>query len=231
MSAALDGKGNFQHRSILVADDVRFSRLTVVRMLRRIGCANVLEAEEGEAALRCLAEKKADCLIADVLMPGMSGLQLLRAIRVGTAGVPRDLPVIFLTGQAEFGSVGPALLLDLDELVTKPAGQHTLLACLERLFDPEHRAIRSSALAPPEIYAAVDLSPLSVESVSELPVESERMVSLAEASENSILMRDFLYSNGRLLLPAGVRLSSAVLERLRQLAVRSDIPAELWIGG
>src|SRR5262249_1299961 len=142
----MSAQSDFGGRSFLVVDDVRFARVSLVRMLKQMGEPEVYEAEDGAAALYWLgdAANRAHCLISDIRMPNMTGLELLKAFRVGTGRIPRGLPIVFLTGQSELVNVGPALLLRLDEFVAKPVSQQALRSCLERIFDPHLALERES---------------------------------------------------------------------------------------
>ena len=79
---------------VLIVDDEEGFRTFVNDLLRENGY-DVAEAENGEAALRRIRENRFDVLITDVMMPGMSGLELLRAVKT-------DFPstrVIIVTGR------------------------------------------------------------------------------------------------------------------------------------
>ena len=219
--------GSLSSRSILVVDDARFTRLNLVRMLQRMDCAAVYEGEDGAAALRVLEDHPVDCIISDLDMPKMNGLELLKAIRSGTGSIPRGVPVVFLTGHSELEHLGPAMLLDLDAFLAKPLSQQALEGCLEDLFakKPKH------VLAEASFYAQVDLSPTVAEQSSEALGEEAagRAVPLASIPPDSVLARDLLYANGRLLLRAGSKLSLPILERLRDLAALTGLAETVWI--
>lgn len=225
---------NMEGRSFLIVDDVRFTRMTLARMLREMGSTNVQEAADGAAALQWLSEPghQADCVIADIQMPNMTGLELLKAIRVGTGGIPRDLPVVILTTQSDLATMGTALLLHHDEFIAKPVRQQALRACLDRIFDPAVASKRASLLASPEVYRAVDPKPAPIEAVAPgAGSQRERSVLLADVPEGAVLARDLLHENRRLLLPAGARLDAAMLARIRQMVGSSGAPQTVWIVG
>ena len=108
-------------RLLLVDDEAEFLEPTAARLGRRgVTCTT---AASGEDAIRALDEQAFDCVVADLRMPGMDGLQLLAHIRRQHP----NLPVILLTGHGsiELGIRGMDLgafdyllkPLDLDELV------------------------------------------------------------------------------------------------------------------
>jgi two-component system chemotaxis response regulator CheY len=116
-------------KRVLMVDDSKATRSMVAFTLRRAGYT-VLEAEDGEQAIRTLGEQPIDCLITDVNMPGMDGKELVRRLRESPAH--RAMPILLLTttfdgsqnGQAmQAGATGwlgkPFLPADLIEAVAK----------------------------------------------------------------------------------------------------------------
>lgn len=223
--------GNLVGRSLLVADDVRFTRINLMRMLQRMGLTNLYEAEDGASALQVLQDKHIDGVISDLDMPNMSGLELLKVIRSGSGSIPRGLPVIFLTGHSELEHLGPALLLDLDAFLAKPVSQPALERCLEELFDLRKKPKRD--LGEASFYAQVELKPELAAPSGDPDASCEnpqgRAVPLATVKANVVLARDLLYANGRLLLRAGTKLSPQILERVRDMTTLAGLAETVWI--
>lgn len=141
-------------KCLLVVDDEEFSRTIIVRMLDSMGGPKVHRAASGVDALeqlRTLGHEIA-AVVSDINMCLGNGLELLKAIRTGVAGVPRDLPVILLTGNADQELVGLALSLDANAFVVKPASKKALSARLARVLTAER------TVAPVDQYAAIDVS-------------------------------------------------------------------------
>jgi CheY-like chemotaxis protein len=226
---------NLSGRTILVVDDVRFTRATLVRMLAALGGPTVIEAEDGRVALDHLKAlgRRADCVISDLDMPHVDGIDLLQAIRVGTGAIPHTLPVVVLTGHTEFERLGPALLLDLDAFLTKPVSKASLERCLGALLagPPEAQERR---IAPADTYRAIDLSGGIVAAdapESGSTTMAERQVALAQVEDGAVLSRDLVFSNGRLLLPARTRLSARIAQRLNEIAAVSNLAKDVWVAG
>ncbi len=78
---------------ILVAEDNAMVRDSFCHVLRRRGY-DVLEAENGEVALKIIESADVDLAIVDVMMPTMGGLELRQAID----GTNRPVPTILITG-------------------------------------------------------------------------------------------------------------------------------------
>lgn len=86
----------------------------------------VLEAEDGEKALRLIQREKPDLIILDLLLPGMSGLELCRALR----GRPdtAHVPILMLTAKASEADRVVGLELGADDYLTKPFSPREMLA-------------------------------------------------------------------------------------------------------
>ena len=108
---------------ILVVDDTPANRDMLSRRLERQGF-KVESAAEGEAALRLITEhsrhgdRPFDLVLLDVMMPGLNGLDVLKALR--SRWPPTDLPVIMATAKDASQDVVEALELGANDYVTKP---------------------------------------------------------------------------------------------------------------
>jgi len=109
------------HRILLVDDEPRV-REVVAAYLLRDGYL-VETASDGESALRYLSEFKPDLVVLDLMLPHVSGFDVLREIRrIG------DLPVILLTARAEEVDRVSGLELGADDYVVKPFSPRELVA-------------------------------------------------------------------------------------------------------
>jgi adenylate cyclase len=110
---------------ILVVDDNEINTDMLARRLARRGFT-VDVAADGHKALEMIAERKYDCVLLDIMMPGISGLDVLRTIRQRHAHV--DLPVIMATAREGNDDVVEALKLGANDYVKKPIDLPVLLA-------------------------------------------------------------------------------------------------------
>jgi DNA-binding response OmpR family regulator len=125
-------------RILLVEDDRRVRRGTALA-LEQEGF-EVLEAPDGDAAMRLLVEQNPDLAILDVMLPVRDGFELCRDIRK-----TRDLPVIFLTAKTDTIDVVVGLESGGDDYVTKPFVIRELIArirALLRRLQPEYTRTR-----------------------------------------------------------------------------------------
>jgi CheY-like chemotaxis protein len=114
--------------TVLIIDDEIHIRRLIAQMLELAGY-RVLEAANGEA-LRLIEETKPDVITCDVFMPGMTGFEVLEAIksRPDTA----DTPVIMLTAIGQEKDTARAVALGADDYITKPFGTTNLIETIER---------------------------------------------------------------------------------------------------
>ena len=92
--------------TLLVVDDDEANRDMLSRRLERKGFS-VTVAEDGSRAIELVRERPFDLVLLDVLMPGLSGLEVLRELRQEHPAT--ELPVIMATALSESGDVVEAL--------------------------------------------------------------------------------------------------------------------------
>jgi PAS domain S-box-containing protein len=114
-----------RRQRIILADDNADLRTYIQRLLEEQGY-EVQALGGGEQALAAVRENKPDLLVTDVMMPGLDGFGLLRAIR-GDAAL-RDLPVIFLSARAGEEAKVEGLDAGADDYLIKPFSTRELLA-------------------------------------------------------------------------------------------------------
>lgn len=102
---------------ILVADDDIEILALIARHLRKSE-ASVLEASDGEEALRTARREKPDVIVLDVMMPGMSGWEVCRAVREDRS--LEHTGVLMLTGIGERLNEMTSPLYGADEFLDKP---------------------------------------------------------------------------------------------------------------
>jgi two-component system, OmpR family, alkaline phosphatase synthesis response regulator PhoP len=110
----------------------------------------VRTAADGRAVLPLIRSWKPDLVILDLMLPGMDGFEVLRALR----GIDRRLPVIILSARGEEADKVRGFRLDADQYVTKPFG---LLELLERVHALLRRAAASDANGTSERIAFGDI--------------------------------------------------------------------------
>jgi two-component system sensor histidine kinase/response regulator len=110
---------------VLVVDDQARNLQQVKKVLSCDGF-HVVTAESGEEAFRCLAARKPDLILLDVMMPGMDGFEVCAQIKSNPAS--RDIPIIFLSGDTEHQSVMTGFAKGGVDYIRKPFNKAELLA-------------------------------------------------------------------------------------------------------
>lgn len=100
---------------ILIVDDEQYTREGLKRGLEEEGY-DILLAENGEEALNLLSRKKVDLILADLRMPGMDGMEVLKQVREISA----DIPVILLTAYGSIENAVEAMKEGAFDYLTKP---------------------------------------------------------------------------------------------------------------
>ena len=140
-------------RTILIVDDEAELREMVRAIFVRAGYARVLTAASGPEALALCASRQPDMVILDVMMPGMDGFEVLRAIRR-----QGSLPVLMLTARSEAEDKFTGFDCGADDYLAKPFLPRELLYRVQAILrraGPGGAAVRLAA-------AAVDLANAAV---------------------------------------------------------------------
>jgi CheY-like chemotaxis protein len=121
---------------VLVVDDDPAIREFVGDILELEG-HSVRSVVDGPSALSAIAADRPDCVLLDVMMPGMSGHEVLAAIRKADGGP--GLPVVMLTAAADDAQAWQAWNGGVDYFLAKPFDADQLLQFLQYLFDAAER--------------------------------------------------------------------------------------------
>ncbi len=137
--------------TILVVDDDRSNRVTLGRILTRSGY-DVVEAASGKEALERLRARATALLLTDLKMPGMDGVELLRAARV----VSPDTEVVLMTAYGTVETAVESMKEGAYDFLTKPLKRHDLLQAVTKALEKrslvaENRELRArlEAVADP----------------------------------------------------------------------------------
>lgn len=113
--------------SILLVDDEESIRRILARALADDGY-EVTTAPDGQAALQLIRHSAPDIVITDIKMPGISGLELLEAIKSERP----DTEVIIITGHGDMRTAMESLKKDATDFITKPIHEEILQIALQR---------------------------------------------------------------------------------------------------
>jgi two-component system chemotaxis response regulator CheY len=118
---------------ILVVDDFSTMRRIIKNLLKDLGFANIQEADDGSTALPMLQQGDFDFVVTDWNMPGMQGIDLLRAIRADAN--LKHIPVLMVTAEAKKEQIIAAAQAGVNGYVIKPFTAATLKEKLAKIFE------------------------------------------------------------------------------------------------
>ena len=117
----------------LVVDDYLSMRRMVKSVLKDLGYNNVAEADDGSTALPLLCKGEFDFLITDWNMPGMPGLELLKAVRANERLA--KLPVLMVTAEAKREQIVEAVQAGVNGYIIKPFTAEVLKEKLAKILN------------------------------------------------------------------------------------------------
>jgi len=125
---------------ILVVEDSPPMLRLLSTVLAAMGFQRVMEAAEGDSALKLVREEKPDIIVTDGAMAPMDGYELTRRIRAGGAGEDlRDMPILMLSGHATQQHLDQARANGVTDFIAKPITAELLYRCvLAALTNPQH---------------------------------------------------------------------------------------------
>ena len=114
----------YKDLTALVVDDFSTMRRIVKNILRDLEFKNILEAEDGTAAVNLLKSQKVDVIVSDWNMPKMTGLELLKFVRSDSE--LKDMPFLMITAESQKENVVEAVKARVSNYIVKPFTAATL---------------------------------------------------------------------------------------------------------
>jgi diguanylate cyclase (GGDEF)-like protein/PAS domain S-box-containing protein len=129
--------------ALLIVDDEESNRDMLSRRLQRLGF-EVQLAGDGPQALDSIRNEPPDLVLLDIRMPGMSGMEVLQAIRAQYSSTL--LPVIMVTAEGHSASIVEALQLGANDYIVKPVDMPVALARISAVMSQKtlSNALRES---------------------------------------------------------------------------------------
>ncbi|WP_196137342.1 chemotaxis response regulator CheY [Aliikangiella sp. G2MR2-5] len=122
-----------KNMKILVVDDFSTMRRIIKNLLRDLGFTNTHEADDGNTALPMLQTGNFDFLITDWNMPGMQGIDLLKAVRADEK--LKSIPVLMVTAESKREQIIEAAQAGVNGYIVKPFTAATLNEKLGKIFE------------------------------------------------------------------------------------------------
>ncbi|WP_028006910.1 chemotaxis response regulator CheY [Solimonas flava] len=121
-----------KNMKILVVDDFSTMRRIVRNLLGDLGYSQITEADDGKTAWPLLQAGSFDFVVTDWNMPGMTGIELLRAIRAD-ARIGKT-PVLMVTAEAQRDQIIEAAQAGVNGYIIKPFNAVTLKEKIDKIF-------------------------------------------------------------------------------------------------
>ena len=166
---------------LLVVDDEPEFRELLIRRFTQVGW-RVQGAETGEDALDLLSRREFDVAALDMMLPGMTGLDLLAKIKAG----PTDCEVVMLTGQATVETAVAAMKAGAYDYVVKPFPLQELETLIEKANERRKLAKENRQL---KAVIARERAPASMIGTSPAMQEVFRLIERAGPSDKAILIQ------------------------------------------
>jgi putative two-component system response regulator len=202
---------------VLVIDDEDVIRMLVMEILESAG-HDVIGAESAERALGLLDDHEFDLVVSDVIMPGLSGLELLEAVRSRRA----SLPVVLVTGAGTYETLSQALTRGAAGLVTKPFAHADLQAAVADALERAARSrdeLRERLLAPTLASALANAIEARdsylhghCERLASLAVRIAEEIGLSTEETETVRLGAILHDVGKIGIPDRVLLKPAALD-------------------
>lgn len=124
-------------RKAVVVDDCANIRTLVALALRAFGFKDVVEAENGNAAIAALKDGHADLAIMDWQMDEVDGLECTKRIRAGMEGIDPQIPIILLTGGGGQSAEIAAYAAGVSLFMEKPFSLKSLGAGITKIMNAQ----------------------------------------------------------------------------------------------
>jgi two-component system OmpR family response regulator len=183
-------------RTILVADDDPHIRQLLAFALGKAGL-DVVEAEDGEAALASAQATPPDLVVLDINMPRMDGIEVCRRLRASG-----DVPILFLSSRDDEIDRILGIELGADDYVTKPFSPREVVARIMAI-------LRRTAGRPPQVESAA--APLVH---GRLSLDPDGWQARWAGSEVALTVTEFGILRTLAAMPAKVFSRDAIIDRL-----------------
>ncbi len=119
-------------KNLLVVDDSATTRMLISLTLKKEGVYRIVEVSNGREAVDKLAAEPVDCVLTDINMPQMNGLDLISYIR--SQHREPELPIIVITTQGEEDMRDKGMAQGANAYLTKPISGPKLVSLVKELL-------------------------------------------------------------------------------------------------
>jgi DNA-binding response OmpR family regulator len=188
---------------VLLAEDDLLTRQGLAEILEAEGY-DVIQAEDGRAALQQFESERPDFVCLDIMMPEINGYDLCKRMRAARA----EVPIVFITAKSDEIDKVLGLELGADDFIVKPFGVKEVVARIRAVTRRCHASRRESS--PPPSFTMGDLEVLPAElrarrggRVIELSLRDVKILELLFRHRGEVLDRNTIFNHcwGRDYLP------------------------------
>ncbi len=186
-------------KKILLIDDEKPIAETIAAYAKKENM-EIVYADNGETGLKIFSEQTFDMVIVDWMLPGMSGLEIIKAIRD-----KNDVPILMLSARNDETDVVVGLELGADDYMTKPFGPRELMARIHSLFRRSNKTLTEEndvvcgdlvfSFSKKEVLKngkPVRLTPAEFRILEELYAHRDKVVSREDLMVKALGYHDFL---------------------------------------
>ena len=177
-------------QTIMIVDDDRNIAQLIRLLLEKEGYAVTVQ-ENGDDALKAFSRKRPDLLLLDIMLPGMDGWQVCRAVRAQSA-----VPIIMLSAKDETFDKVLGLELGADDYITKPFDNKELVARVKavlRRSAPAEAAPSGGTVTYPGLSVSIDTYEVTYQGRQlEMPPKELELLYFLASHKNRVFTREQL---------------------------------------
>ncbi len=129
-------------KQILVVEDNQDLRELVIQMLV-FEDYDILTAKDGEEALELISLHRFDLILLDIMLPGISGMEVLIKIRSAKDSQVKNLPVVMVTAKSLIDDIDAALLAGATSYLVKPFRAAALTTKIQNILEDQKNGVQS----------------------------------------------------------------------------------------
>lgn len=225
-SSATNGALVPRHR-LLIVDDISDNRTILARRFQRRGF-DIVEADNGLAAIEMIAQQDFDLVLLDIMMPGIDGIETLKRIRAEKSAA--TLPVIMVTAKSESSNIVDALELGANDYVTKPVDFAVALARVNTQISRRHAEMKLVSANEALAQVNEDLERRVEERTSRLIDANKRLkIEIADREESQARSQYLAHHDSLTGLGNRLLFKEQLEEALRDRSTTSDPIAVLFV--
>ncbi len=124
----------YEAKKVLVVDDSSVMRQIIKNNLKQLGFiqVNLIDAVDGQSALKKLGDEPADLVISDWNMPKMTGIEFLKKVR--SDGSLKSVPFLMVTSEADKEKIMEAVKEGVSQYIVKPFNAKQLEEKIKEIF-------------------------------------------------------------------------------------------------